>query len=95
VTRREREVELDVIAKTLRELDEAASNLRAHHAWLRSLPCDEDVPEGPVGTNAGHGHAWKRPDGLVARCGGPGMCSACSRDAQRLRQAMFDQNPGR
>jgi hypothetical protein len=30
--------------------------------------------------NTGHGHVWKRPDGARARCGGPGLCSQCSRD---------------
>lgn len=34
-------------------------------------------------TNSGHGHAWARPDGVKARCGGPAMCSEC-RDEQRL-----------
>ncbi len=37
-------------------------------------------PGSPVGTNAGHGHAWERPDGMKARCGGPGMCSQCRSD---------------
>lgn len=26
---------------------------------------------------AAHGHVVPRPDGLVARCGGPALCSAC------------------
>lgn len=34
-------------------------------------------------TNSGHGHAWARPDGVKARCGGPAACSQC-RDEQRL-----------
>lgn len=33
------------------------------------------------GTNTGHGHVWARPDGLKAKCGGPGLCVECSRDA--------------
>ncbi|NKJ21967.1 hypothetical protein [Dyella sp. SG609] len=33
-----------------------------------------------VGTNSGHGHAWARPDGVKARCGGPALCSQCARD---------------
>lgn len=37
-----------------------------------------------VGTNSGHGHVWERPDGVKVRCGGPGMCSECSRDQQLL-----------
>lgn len=32
------------------------------------------------GTNTGHGHVWERPDGVKARCGGPGMCTQCAFD---------------
>lgn len=28
----------------------------------------------------GHGHVFHRPDGVRARCGGPGICAECSRD---------------
>lgn len=35
------------------------------------------------GQNIGHGHVYLRPDGVVARCGGPGLCAECSRDAAR------------
>lgn len=34
-----------------------------------------------VGTNNGHGHVWDRPDGVKAKCGGPGICKACSKEA--------------
>ena len=33
------------------------------------------------GTNTGHGHVWKRPDGNTARCGGPEFCDECYDDA--------------
>ena len=33
--------------------------------------------------NTGHGHVFPRPDGVRARCGGPGMCAECSRDLAR------------
>jgi hypothetical protein len=33
-----------------------------------------------AGTNTGHGHVWPRPDGLRARCGGPGLCAECATD---------------
>lgn len=36
--------------------------------------------------NTGHGHVFPRPDGMKARCGGPGLCSQCSIDAARARQ---------
>lgn len=33
-----------------------------------------------IGTNTGHGHAWPRPDGMKARCGGVVLCRECARD---------------
>lgn len=38
-------------------------------------------------TNAGHGHVWRRPDGMVARCGGPALCRACMADRGALDAA--------
>jgi hypothetical protein len=35
---------------------------------------------GRIGRNSGHGHVWPRPDGMKARCGGPGLCAECSHD---------------
>lgn len=37
--------------------------------------------------NHGHGHVWERPDGMKARCGGPGLCDKCKRDERYLREA--------
>lgn len=34
-----------------------------------------------IGTNSGHGYAWPRPDGVKAKCGGPGLCQQCAADA--------------
>lgn len=31
--------------------------------------------------NVGHGHVFPRPDGVRARCGGPGICTVCTTDA--------------
>jgi hypothetical protein len=31
--------------------------------------------------NSGHGHVRPRPDGVKARCGGPGICPECSKEA--------------
>lgn len=39
-----------------------------------------------IGTNAGHGHAWRRPDGQRMRCGGTGHCSECQADAALVEQ---------
>lgn len=41
----------------------------------------------------GHGHVWERPDGMKARCGGPGICRECSIDEMRLREAADAQSP--
>lgn len=30
--------------------------------------------------NTGHGHVYPRPDGMKARCGGPGLCCVCRQD---------------
>lgn len=30
---------------------------------------------------SGHGHVTPNPDGSRARCGGPGICDACTREA--------------
>lgn len=34
-----------------------------------------------MSTNTGHGHVRPRPDGVRFRCGGPGLCNECSREA--------------
>ena len=44
----------------------------------------------PPGLNFGHGHVFPREDGVIYRCGGPGLCSECSID-----QAMANKLEGR
>ncbi|MGZ9893067.1 hypothetical protein ACXXNA_05865 [Bordetella bronchiseptica] len=58
--------------------------MRAIHDALRRAPVAAQQSN-KTGTNSGHGHVWDRPDGLKAKCGGPGFCSQCSRD-QAARQ---------
>lgn len=53
--------------------------MRAIHDALRRAPVAAQQSN-KTGTNSGHGHVWDRPDGLKAKCGGPGFCSQCSRD---------------
>lgn len=53
----------------------------------RDVPTQETPVKYP---NTGHGHVWPRPDGVKARCGGPGMCTQCSHD-----QANFDASQRR
>lgn len=40
------------------------------------------------GGNSGHGHAWRRPDGVRTRCGGPRLCVRCARDRIAVDQAL-------
>jgi hypothetical protein len=35
---------------------------------------------------SGHGHVTPNPDGAKARCGGPGLCSECSRELVRKQE---------
>lgn len=37
--------------------------------------------EGFTVVNSGHGHVTPRPDGIRARCGGPGLCRECQQEA--------------
>lgn len=51
------------------------------------IECIKDCPDcAPVERderNTGHGHVFLRPDGVRARCGGPGLCKECSADQAR------------
>lgn len=38
---------------------------------MRKLTCED------IGTNAGHGRVWQRPDGAVAKCMGVPNCEGC------------------
>lgn len=57
-------------------------NRRGFYVTLNKFTVDEIKHY--LGTNTGHGHVWKRPDGFLARCGGPKICPVCAADAQRL-----------
>lgn len=49
------------------------------------LQAAEDGAPTPGALNVGHGHVIPRPDGVRARCGGPGLCRECSRALARQR----------
>lgn len=59
-------------------------HLRSIAAYLdaRALEQREAVTVYGPGSNTGHGHVWKRPDGVTARCGGPVLCLSCRADAK-------------
>jgi len=52
---------------------------------LLAILAREDGAPTPGALNVGHGHVIPRPDGVRARCGGPGLCRECSRDLARQR----------
>ncbi len=39
-----------------------------------------------------HGHVNPRPDGMVARCGGPRLCADCALELAQ-KQAAFQTDP--
>lgn len=41
--------------------------------------------------NTGHGHVRPRPDGVKARCGGPGMCPECTAKQKGTGEATADK----
>lgn len=44
--------------------------------------------------NRGHGHVTPRPDGVLARCGGPALCSVCARElAQKMSLEKREKTP--
>lgn len=44
-------------------------------------------------SDCGHGHVYPRPDGVKARCGGPGLCGLCSRDQGLLLASQKSPSP--
>lgn len=42
--------------------------------------------------NTGHGHVRPRPDGVRARCGGPGVCQECSKERAALDAVLKAQS---
>lgn len=42
-------------------------------------------------TDCGHGHVYPTVSGHMAKCGGPGLCALCRRDAVNKAMAMENQ----
>lgn len=66
-----------LVSEIVKEFHSKVTTLQSHYP-----PATTDNPMFPYDgwENTGHGHVWPRPDGVKARCGGPGMCSACNND---------------
>jgi len=66
------------------ELRRLRERLSGAPEWTLAVePQNVNTPSREPGSNTGHGHVWARPDGVKARCGGPGMCQQCSLDSAR------------
>lgn len=44
-----------------------------------------------AGANKGHGHIVPRADGVKARCGGPGICTACTLEKEELDKSLKEK----
>jgi hypothetical protein len=67
--------------------DVPASNKALMIATVEALLGNHMIKPGPASgnpANIGHGHVRPRPDGMKARCGGPGQCSQCSIEFAQL-----------
>lgn len=47
----------------------------------------------PDDPNSGHGHVHPRPDGAVARCGGPALCGQCRAEKEQQGRESFKRCP--
>ena len=45
------------------------------------------------GTNTGHGHVYRRPDGVKVRCGGPSICPECAKELAQLCTSLQTPSP--
>lgn len=63
----------------------SGARVEPHVGGVTEAGLVDETAKNRVGTNSGHGHAWERPDGVKARCGGPGLCSECSADQALVR----------
>ena len=45
------------------------------------------------GTNSGHGHVYRRPDGVKVRCGGPSICPECAKELAQLCTSLQTPSP--
>lgn len=75
---------INAVLKALRDRELIDASVLADQSEPYALR-NPDVAR--VGGNSGHGWAWSRPDGAVARCGGPMMCTNCAEDALLVDEA--------
>ena len=86
----------DIIRQYPSTVAENARVWRAVEAALDAMGVPHDEPptglrmaseQARIGGNSGHGHAWTRPDGMRARCGGPSRCDECSYDRELVAES--------
>lgn len=76
------------IKDKVREHDQNLEGLnRAKDAYSRLIAGTFDNGPRNANPNSGHGHVFPRPDGVMARCGGPGICIECVLDKVRADNA--------
>jgi hypothetical protein len=58
-----------------------------------AIPYEPIINDRGPGTNTGHGHVWRRPDGQRQHCGyGQGSCQQCADDNREFGIAWPDRS---
>ena len=88
LVRAEMATEVTLTAESFRDLVlQAMSAAAAIRELEAKLDAEREKAPSFIGGNTGHGHVWERPDGIKARCGGPGICAECSKDQAAVMRA--------
>jgi len=61
-------------------VDDRTVEMFGHHDAGGVLHIEDIVESEPNNPNSGHGHVRWRPDGVVAKCGGPMLCRICAKE---------------
>lgn len=77
---------VEALAKNVKGLNRT-EEMKWKDAYSRLIAGTFDNGPRNANPNSGHGHVFPRPDGVIARCGGPSICAECALDKVRADNA--------